>query len=88
MPPVEVITRAVPVNSAQSVTRGVKISILELELRKAVTWKPKSPVYRPVQVEAHEENLDLVKLHCRLQNYSSTKKKYTFKNGNLGDEGE
>lgn len=45
VPPVEVISVPDPVNSAQSVTRGVNLSMLEVALRNSLTPVPKSPVY-------------------------------------------
>lgn len=45
VPLVEVISVPNPVNSAQSVTRGVKLSILEVALRNSLTPMPKTPVY-------------------------------------------
>lgn len=75
MPPVDVTTPA-PVNSAQSVTRGVKLSIIEVELRKEDTRKSNngSAAYWPVQVEAHEEKFDLIELNSQYKNCSCLKK--------------
>lgn len=53
-------TVPVPVKSAQVVTRGVKLSMLEVALRYSLSMMPKLPEYGLAQVEAHEVKLDLI----------------------------
>lgn len=68
-PGLAVPTVPVPVKSAQVVTRGVKLSKLEVALRYSLAMMPKFPVYWPVQVEAHEVKLDLTLLQAPRQQY-------------------
>lgn len=64
-------TVPVPVKSAHVVTRGVKLSMLEVALRYSLSMIPKFPAYGVAQVEAHEVKLELMLLHGLRQRYSS-----------------